>query len=239
MGEYMASDDGPRETLRRNMKYERIAPTLLYRKLQLAVANYLADPFHKRQTLEKCRDELMSARDGANSPTARDNAVYALRALETFENSMNALPLSEVIMARPPIYKPRVIEGVKISIQPTALISVPRRRGRDLKGALIVDAAKGQAAKSDETRARNTLAMQYAAYLLHEHVADLASPDDEKSSPEHCMIFHSHRQETVCCPDNYRRDLRNIQAACRQIAAVWDSIEPPASFDPKRARYRS
>ena len=38
MGEYMVADDGPRETMRRNMKYERISPTLLYAKLQRAVA---------------------------------------------------------------------------------------------------------------------------------------------------------------------------------------------------------
>jgi hypothetical protein len=36
LGEYMATEDGPRQTMRRNMKYERIAPTLIYRKLQKA-----------------------------------------------------------------------------------------------------------------------------------------------------------------------------------------------------------
>jgi hypothetical protein len=33
MGDYMAADDGPRETILRNLKYERIAPSLIYDKL--------------------------------------------------------------------------------------------------------------------------------------------------------------------------------------------------------------
>ena len=53
MGEYMAADDGPRETLLRNMKYERLARTLTYRTLYDAVASYLASPTRDRRILER------------------------------------------------------------------------------------------------------------------------------------------------------------------------------------------
>jgi hypothetical protein len=36
-GEYMAADASPRETIRRAMKYDRIAPTLLYDRLRRTI----------------------------------------------------------------------------------------------------------------------------------------------------------------------------------------------------------
>ena len=75
--------------------------------------------------------------------------------------------------------------------------------------------------------------------LLHEHVAVAVTHNGEKSSPDHCMIFHTHRQELMTSPTNYRTKLRNIEAACRGIADIWDKIDPPPSFDPTLARYRS
>lgn len=114
LGEYLAADDGRRETMRRRMKFERLAPTLLYRKVQMAVARFLAHPTRHRGILEQCREELEEDRVRAATPTSADNAIYASRALETFERSLNSLPLSGFILERPPLYRPLIIEGVKV-----------------------------------------------------------------------------------------------------------------------------
>ncbi len=181
--------------------------------------------------------ELQAERDNAKTPKAAENAVYAIRALETFERSLNALPIGGLNLSLPPIYQPHLIEGVKVSIQPTVLISVTRPRGKDLRGAAIIDNAKGIAPKSEEAARRTSDAMMHSAFLLAELVAGLTG-EDELPSPDHCMIFHSHRGELVTSPTNYKRLLRNVEAACRDIAAAWPAIAPPASFDPKLARYR-
>ena len=238
LGEYMACEDGPRHTLRRNMKPERIAPTLIYRKLAKGVASYLSSPIRDRRILDRCRDDLERDRDNAPNPTARDNAQYAIRALEAFERSLNALPVSGMNFTLAPLQKPTMIEGVKVSIQPTALIRVERPRGKPLRGAIIVDTAKGQEPKTDEAKAKATAGMVHAAYLLHDLVANSIAGDGEKASAEHCMIFHSHRPELVVSPLNYRTQLRNVAAACADIAGAWDAIQPPASFDASRASYR-
>lgn len=80
--------------------------------------------------------------------------------------------------------------------------------------------------------------MTHSAYLLHELVVSAVLADGEKSSPEHCMVFHSYRQELVRSPNNYRTMLRNLRAACRHIASDWARIDPPDKFDESRARYR-
>ena len=189
--------------------------------------------------MERCREELEGERENANSPKARENATYVLRALEVFERSLNAVPIGALTLTLAPIYKPRIIEGVKISIQPTALISIMRPRGCDLRGAIIVDTAKGIEPKSDDARSRMTTAMMHSACLLHDHVANIVVQDGERSSADHCMIFHTHRQELVASPSNYKKLIRNVEAACRDIVNAWDNITPPSSFDPSKARYRN
>lgn len=234
----MVADDGPRETMRRNMKYERIAPTIIYSKVQEAISSFLASPTRDRGIIGQTRQLLEDEREATPNPTKRDNATYALRSLDAFENSLNALPLAGLQLQRPPKYRPHIIEGVKISIQPTALVTAVRMRGRNLRGAILVDSAKGTEAKTEEAKAQATAAMTHSAYLLNEHVADAVATEDEKVSPEHCMVFHTYRQQLVTSPTNYRRLLRNLHAACRDIAARWAQIDPPASFDPAVTRYR-
>lgn len=238
LGEYMLADDGPRETMRRNMKYERISPTILYSKLQRGVASFLASPIRDRKILERCRAELQSDQDTAKTLTAAENAKYALRSLEAFERSLNALPIGGLELALPSRYDPLNIEGVKVSVQPTVLVSVARARGKSLRGAAIIDTAKGIEPKTEEGFRRATGAMGYSAFLLHELVASQIVDDDVRSSPEHCMVFHAHRPELVVSDKNYKRDLRNVEAACRDIAARWANIDPPSSFDPGQAKFR-
>lgn len=238
MGEYMALDDGPRETMRRNMKYERIAPTLMYSKMQKAVASYLCSKTRDVHILQRCRSELEADRGSASSARAAENATYALRSLEVFERNLNALPIGGIWASLPPIYKPHVIEKVKISIQPTAILTVSRPRGKDLIGLLLVDTAKGIEPKTPEAATKLTNGMIHASYLLHEHAINAVVTENNKASTDHCMVFHSHRPELVVCPSNYKKMLGNMKAACRDIAAAWESIDPPPSFDPKKAKYR-
>lgn len=237
LGEYMALEDDARETRRRAMKYERMAPTLMYRDLYPAVASFLCSPTRDRRILGNCRTLLSDAITNATSPQARENATYALRALDTFEGSLNALPLGGVQFERAPVSRKRDMGGAWLTIQPTVLVKVARPRGKALRGALIIDVAKGTEPKSDELKRRATNAMSYTAILLHELAIELASAD-ERASLEHCLVFHTNRQELVAAPSNYKKMLRNMVAACRTAVAHWPDIAPPASFDPKAARYR-
>ncbi|WP_128080079.1 hypothetical protein [Roseicella frigidaeris] len=238
MGEYMAADDGPRETMLRDMRFERLSRTLIYRFLRPAVTRFLTSPTRDRGILHRCRATLEHEIAAASNPQQRENLTYELRALQAFEGSLNALEMAglnfEPAQAAPPLR----IEGVTVSVQPTAHIRVRRPRGTDLAGAIVVDVAKGIALKSDEAVARRSDGMRHAAVLVHEYVAGALGPDGAKPSPDHSIIFHSHRQERVCAPSGYRRMLRNVEAACRNIARSWEGIQPPANFDLNLARTR-
>jgi hypothetical protein len=239
MGEYMAADDGPRETILRNMKFERLAPTLIYRHVHRAVSAFLASPTRDRSILLRCRMLLENERDSAALPQQRENIIFALRALETFERSLNALGLDGLNFENAPAARPLRIEGVSVSVQPTAHIRVKRMRGADLVGAIVVDLAKGIEAKTEESKSRTTAGMVHAAALLHQYVTNTLAREDARPSSDHCVIFHSYRRARVSSPSNYRRKLRNVEAVCRVIARGWNDIVPPPSFDPNFATYRN
>lgn len=239
----MAADDGPRETILRNLKYERIAPSLIYNKLNQAVANYLVSPTLDRRVLMACRQELESERDRANSAQRRENLQYELNALDAFERSLNALDTRNVLFERlPHTGRALEIEGVRVSVRPTVRIRVSRPRGKDLIGALLIDTAKGILPKTPEAEARLTNAMTHSASLLFQQVTEIfgENPDDgAKVSPEHCIIFHTHRQQNLPCPTSSRKLIRNIEASCRAICRGWEGIAPPPNFDASKARFRS
>jgi hypothetical protein len=237
-GEYMAADDGPRETMLRDMKYERIARTLIYRHLHRAISRFLASPTRERGILADCRRTLESERMAATSAQQRENLTYEIRALEAFEASLNALGMAGLNFELAAAASPLQVEGVSISVQPTAHVRVSRPRGVDLVGAVVIDAAKGEAPKTETAKIKVADGMAHSAILLHQYVSREFPGKDPRPSTEHCFIFHTHRQERVCAPDPYRRMYRNMEAVCRNIARSWAAIPAPINFDPAFAEER-
>ena len=237
MGEYMAAEDGPRETMLRNMKYERIARTIGYSELYQAVANFLASPTRDRRILEKCRESLNSQIMLAGTPTAADNLTYQLRALEVFERSLNAMPIGGITLERVGAAGALNLQGVKVSVRPTVHVRAARPKGTDLLGALVIDLAKGTLPKTDEAQARLTKAMTHAAVLVHQYTEAVFGAE-ARTSKDHSAVFHTHRQEWVCAPNNYRGMLRNMEAVCRNIDRSWGGVVPPDNFDATLATYR-
>jgi len=238
MGEYMAADEAPRETMLRNMKYERMARSLSYRTLSQHVVSFLASPTRDGRILARCRELLESERAAAMNPKRREQFGHQINALDAFERSMNALQVAGLTFERVSSKQnPLQFEGVTINVLPTAMIRARRARGSDLLGALIVDLAKGDPLRTEDARGKAANAMLSTAMLLHQHVAALCG-EEAKPSAEHCVVFHSYRGERVCCPSSYRTAMRNLAALCRGVARAWPDIQPPASFDERMAKHR-
>lgn len=119
------------------------------------------------------RKTLVAERDASQNPRQRENIVYELRALDAFEASLNALSLTGWTLERVPVGGHRLdVEGVRINVRPTVRIRLRKLRGADQVGALLVDVAKGQAPKTDESAARVANAMTHSAIVLHQYVVD-------------------------------------------------------------------
>jgi len=92
----------------------------------------------------------------------------------------------------------------------------------DLVGAIVIDLAKGQLPKTDETAGRITRGMEHCAIFMHQYAAKVLGGEAAKPAPEHCIVFHTHRQERISAPDGYKRTLRNIEAVYRNIGRTWE-----------------
>jgi hypothetical protein len=234
----MAADEGPRETLLRDMKYERLGRTLNYRHLYRAIPSFLTSPTRDRGILVRCRMALEHERESAMSPQQRENLTYEIRALEAFEGSLNALGMAGLNFERVAAAAPVKIGAVSISVQPSAHIRVKRPRGVDLIGAVVIDPAKGVVPKTDAAKLKVKDGMLHAAIMIHQYVSREFPEEDPRPSPEHCIVFHTFTQAKMCAPDGYQRIMRNIEAVCRGIERDWGDIQPPPSFDPKSVMYR-
>ena len=239
MGEYMATDEGPRETFAQNMKYERLARTLTYRRVYQSVASFLSSPTRDLRILERCRKELNDELAGESDTQRSINIKHELAALATFERSLNSLPMDGVEVVRASHIGGKLLYGrMSISVRPTVTLVRHRPRATDLRGALLLDIAKGVPIKTARAAERAKEAMEYTAMLLHEYVDGQLCVQGEKPARDLCKVFHCFRQESVEPPSAYKRELRNLEAVCRQLSRDWDSIDPPASFDAAKATCR-
>jgi hypothetical protein len=236
-GEYMAAEASRRETLLRDMKYQKMAPTLNHSRIRRAIARYLASPTHDYRILASCRETLERERDAAANPQ-RQNLTFEIRALDVFERSLNALGIAGVNFELAAPATPLKMEGVSVSVQPTAHIRVRRPRGVDLIGAVVIDTAKGQTPKTEVTKRRAEREMLYSAIMVHQYLLREFTEDDPKPSAEQSIIFHTFRQQKMRAPDNYLKILRNLEADRRTIGRAWPDIKEPTGFDPTAVVYR-
>jgi hypothetical protein len=165
----MAAASSPRETMLRDMKYEKMAPTLNHSRIRRAISRYLVSPTHDYRILASCREFLEQERDAAIHPQRRENLTFEIRALDVFERSLNALGIAGTNFELAPPAAPIKVGELSVSVQPTAHIRVRRPRGVDLMGAVIIDTAKGQTPKSDAAKYRTNRAMVYSAIIVHQY----------------------------------------------------------------------
>ncbi len=238
-GELMAADDGPRETLLRDSKYERLYRSIGYRDVNRTVRRYLSSATRSRTIILDGRDALEQRKESAGDPKELTNIDLQIAALDAFDASLNTLPIAGLEFEAVGNRLQRIkMEDVEISVFPTVWVRQRRTRGRDQLGALIIDPAMGTALKTPQAIAKDQRAKEVACSLLHVHVSSARCAETDVASNDHCMIFHVHRRRLYTSPTAYKRDLKNMEAVCRWAMDRWDRLSPPPSFDPAKARYR-
>lgn len=233
----MAAEDDRRETILRNAKYEKVAPAIRYRGLSHSVARFLKT--RDAGILASYQTTLEMEIEAAIDPQKKLAKTHELAALQKFWAQHNEMGLAGVEAEYVSTRLPKLdLHGVQISVFPTVWLTQRRARGADLVGAAIVDVAVGVDAKKEETKARQTRAMAYTAYLLHNYVERHRCGENSKASGEHCVVYHVHRNERVDAAKQYKTELGRMEAACRTVAIQWPKLTAPGSFDPTKARYR-
>lgn len=95
-------------------------------------------------------------------------------------------------------------------------------------GGLLLRMSKGTDGETENAASKRREIGRNAAVLVFMHVtahlAKLGVP-----SYEHCYSIDVQHGEAHQAPRNYLAISDNMRAACRTIAAMWDSVTPPGT----------
>jgi hypothetical protein len=165
--------------------------------------------------LEQRRD------DTANGPLIRDDAQRSIDVLQTFQRSVNALNLWGAEYLPPPNPSPPLmIVGVEVSVWPDAMSLV--WKGDEARvGEVFIRCTIGAAGDAAENRRAE--ANGHLATLAHMHTKQNLGDKGTPYAPA-SMVIDVPRSVVVTGPVNITRRVRNIEDACRMIAAVWPTL---------------
>ena len=221
LGEY-AADATPsrRERILRDAKFPAPYIPARYLEAAAAVRRCLLDGGDVSAALAAEATRIAALPSMTKSEqTARDCSARALRALG---RRVEALPLKGVTAI--PLGRPSVklsIEGVSVSVCPQVLLARRLRAGSTQYGALLIVMRMSEALRPRSGQA--------VADLLRRALATMGLEQEGTIDPRLCLVvdvFHPgifHAAER-----GGRRIARDVECACREIAARWPAIERAA-----------
>lgn len=225
LAQFVVSDPAKQETIVRNAR----------KAITVRVANYQP----ARSAIPKCHS---SAGIDHGKIIEHANRMETTAFEDSFEQQCNALSAaalrrvasiaSQIDCSGVRVHTPQrgfdhlVIEGVRVSIQPEIVVSFAHR-GATKFGGVLFNFSKTPASSLENGNGRYT-AGDYAAALvfmmLGVHFGAQGGPRNGN-----CFAVDVYRDSIFPAPASYKTMLKNIEAACRNIARQWDVEENAAS----------
>ncbi|WP_128000197.1 hypothetical protein [Piscinibacter defluvii] len=188
----------------------------LYRLATKPIAEFMAAGANDESIVDRA---VLRLRASSGTKWAMDDARNTADALEEFLQVANGLPPEEVRYERGPDQAPHLrIKSVDISVCPNLLLFSEQR------GVPCVGALKLHFPKSDE-RALGREGGEYVATLLLHWLAEYG-PRGVKVLPSLCLSVDIFRRSIVHAPAATLRRMASVAAACEEIAAHWERLDP-------------
>lgn len=108
-----------------------------------------------------------------------------------------------------------IIEGVEVSVYPDLIIRSISRKVKYV-GAMKLHMSKSFPVPEEGGK--------YIAAVLYRFVEKHVKKRGENVKTSHCLSYDIHTDSLVECPAAVKRRWDDIEAACMNIAAIWDSI---------------
>lgn len=144
------------------------------------------------------------------------DAARTADALERFLRLSPKLLEPGYVFQRPPDGNPLSIAGVRVSVTPDALIT-REHRGRKLAGVLKFHHVK------DPTKRLAVDGGEFAATLMYQWLGQNC-PTGYTPDRKLCLHVETWHDSVVTAPAAYVRRMRDVEAACDEIAAIWPNL---------------
>lgn len=198
------------------------APVIRYRDARRALCNALLRPARGSGVLESARESFdQKSNDPSLSPAAQDDAEKSIDVINAFPALSNQL--NGYAYFGPGNHQNYLtISGVSVSVNLDLLVN-HTIRGTDVVGGLIFRLTKPEEEETEAAQSKRHEVGAYAATLIHMQVAENFATD-RAAHRSICWSVDVQNREIYTAPRQYRMRQRNLEAACRMIAAMWHQI---------------
>ncbi|HSC19375.1 MAG TPA: hypothetical protein VLC74_10710 [Rhizomicrobium sp.] len=226
LARFLVATDLGREGIIRNARWQGKVRVARYRVAKGAMCEFLTDNMHSHRIIGNAKNKLEGVlSDPEASAFKHEDARSSIVALDAFQRGWNAFGLGGLNFDGVPKLKTLEFEGVEISVQMDAVTKRESPSRPTLVGGVLLRMARGDG-ETDGAAAKRREIGRNAAVLVYlgaeQNLGKLGT-----ASPELCYSVDVQHGESHQAPKNYLAIVENMNAACRTIAALWDSAVPP------------
>ena len=224
VAEYLTTQNATqREAVIRKAKFPRKVSVIAYSQALPSIGKFLAsnsrDPSYFDDVLAR-----LAARERREQGYNRDEAQRCQAAINAFIETFKQSSAKKCRFTHGPQDVAFSISGVRINVRLDAPIFEEAPDGQGFSGGcVLIMASTDEARKNIEDRKK------HVAALIHWALEQ--SPLQFEPLPRLCMSFDPFGGDVVRAPKSIDRLRRSITSSCHEVAARWDSIEPPSGYD--------
>ena len=217
---YMVASETAKLGIIKRAKNPQAPPIIRYKDVRPVVCSFLSDDSRPLKGLTEAEQGfLLKAEDSSLSVLRQDdarNSVAVLHALQGMSNRLAGFTFRLAPHSQPKL----TIAGVEISVRADLLVEMPIK-GTPHVGAAMLRMTQDDAA-TDAAKAKRKDMGFYVATMLRKHVDQNLTPETRVSN-RLCLSIDIQHGEIFPAPESNTRRMNDIDAACRFIAAVWES----------------
>lgn len=227
LAEYALASPSRRQAILRNAKYAPVFLVVRYNNARSSVCDYLTDGTRPVATLHKAEADLKASAGSLGSRFKENDALLSAEAIASFASftsnkTQYPKAFSKLTFAHVTGQMPKLpMSGVEVSVQ---IDLVSKNVAKETCGGVLLQTSKAISAKS--WREEHSL---YAASLIwmasSEFLKGYGSVD-----PNLCYAVDLFGKKATKAPKSYKTRVKNLEAACGEIAAMWGTIEPPSDL---------
>lgn len=220
ISQYLASSNAPqRGRVIRSAKFPKKVEVAAYSQVRDALKKAIFKPDFGKDDLDFLA-ERMDAKARTEIGWHQSEALRSAQAVRAFQETFDPKVFKKFIFAHAPATTVVKISGVKLNVSMDAMLT-HEVKGATYSGGLILKYAFGADRSSVDKELGNA-----AGLLLWALEGGQMEP-----LPRLCMAIDLAAHDIVKASPSHTRFRQDVTDSCSEIAARWDSIEPPDDYD--------
>lgn len=225
LAEYTLASPSRRHSIVKNAKF---APTYLvmrYGAARDAIADFLADPTRNKTMLYSAEADQINEAKKAGTDFLRNDAQLSAEAISHFAGTQFPSVFDKITFSRNTQSLPKLhISNVDVSVN---LDLISRNEPKGLVGGAVIQTSKAVSSKS--WRDEHCAVVATLAWMQSREVLQNIGKVDHKL----CFAIDVFAKKVKTAPASHKKRLKDIEAACTEIAMLWPIVPAPPDFDGK------